>query len=98
MTVREFSEKTRRGYIRIVASFVAFLGQSPATATTEDFRRFQVQQSASGMGTPAMNSNVAALRFFFACKLDRPDLARNSSTFHIRASCRACSRLTRWPA
>jgi integrase/recombinase XerD len=76
MTVRGFSEKTRRGYIRIVARFVAFLERSPATATTEDIRRFQVQQSASGMGAPAMNSNVAALRFFFTYTLDRPDLAR----------------------
>ena len=76
MTVRGFSEKTRRGYIRIVTRFVAFLERSPATATAEDIRRFQVQQSTSGMGAPAMNSNVAALRFFFTYTLDRPDLAR----------------------
>jgi hypothetical protein len=36
MTVRGFSEKTRRGYIRIVAGFAAFLGRSPDTATAED--------------------------------------------------------------
>lgn len=42
MTVRGFSEKTCRGYIRIVARFVAFLERSPATATVEDIRRFQV--------------------------------------------------------
>ncbi len=76
MTVRGFSEKTRRGYIRIVAGFVAVLERSPTTATAEDVRRFQVQQSARGMGAPAMNSNVAALRFFFTHTLDRPDLAR----------------------
>jgi len=76
MTVRGFSEKTRRGYIRIVAGFVAFLERSPATATAEDVRCFQVHQSAQGMGAPAMNSNVAALRFFFTHTLDRPDLAR----------------------
>jgi len=76
MTVRGFSEKTRRGYIRIVAGFVAFLERSPTTVTAEDVRRFQVHQSAQGMGAPAMNSNVAALRFFFTHTLDRPDLAR----------------------
>ena len=76
MTVRGFSNKTRNGYIRIVAGFVAFLGRSPATATAEDIRCFQVHQSARGMGAPAMNSNVAALRFFFTYTLDRPDLAR----------------------
>jgi len=76
MTVRGFSEKTRRYYIRIVAGFAAFLGRSPATATAEDMRRFQIHQSALGMGVPAMNCTVAALRFFFTHTLDRPDLAR----------------------
>jgi integrase/recombinase XerD len=76
MTVRGFSEKTRRGYIRIVAGFVAFVGRSPDTATAEDIRRFQVHQSELGMHAPAMNSTVAALRFFLTHTLDRPDLSR----------------------
>jgi len=76
MMVRGFSEKTRRYYIRIVAGFAAFLGRSPGTATAEDVRRFRVHQSALGMRAPAMNSTVAALRFFFTHTLDRPDLAR----------------------
>jgi integrase/recombinase XerD len=76
MTVRGFSETTRRDYIRIVAGFAAFLGQSPDTATAEDVRRFQVHQSALGMHAPAMNSTVSALRFFFTHTIDRPDLAR----------------------
>src|ERR1700687_4302248 len=76
MTVRGFSEKTRKYYIRIVAGFAAFLERSPSTATAEDIRLFQVHQSELGMGAPAMNSTVAALRFFFNYTLDRPDLAR----------------------
>jgi integrase/recombinase XerD len=76
MTVRGFSEKTRKYYIRIVAGFAAFLGRSPDTATAEDLRRFQVHQSKLGMHAPAMNSTVAALRFFFTHTLDRPDLSR----------------------
>ncbi len=76
MTVRGFSEKTCRYYIRIVAGFAAFLWRSPATTTPEDVRRFQIRQSALGMGVPAMNCTVAALRFFFTHTLDRPDLAR----------------------
>ncbi len=74
MTVRGFSEKTRRYYIRIVAGFAAFLGRSPDTATAEDVRRFQVHQSERGMHAPAVNSTVAALRFFFTT-LDRPELS-----------------------
>jgi len=76
MTVRGFSEKTCRYYIRIVAGFAVFLGRSPATTTPEDVRRFQIYQSALGTGVPAMNCTVAALRFFFTHTLDRPDLAR----------------------
>jgi len=76
MTMRGFSEKTRHYYIRIVAGFAVFLGRSPATATAEDVRRFQIHQSALSMGVPAMNCTVAALRFFFNHTLDRPDLAR----------------------
>jgi integrase/recombinase XerD len=76
MTMRGFSERTRRYYIRIVAGFAAFLGRSPDTATAADIRRFQVHQSELGMHAPAMNSTVAALRFFFTHTLDRPDLSR----------------------
>ena len=76
MTVRGFTDKTRHDYIRTVARFAAFLERSPSTATAEDIRRFQIQQSDRGMNAPAMNSAVAALRFFFNHTADRPDLAR----------------------
>lgn len=76
MTVRGFTDKTRKDYLRTVAGFAAFLARSPGTATAEDVRRFQIQQSERGMNAPAMNSAVAALRFFFTTTADRPDLSR----------------------
>ena len=76
MTVRGFTEKTRKDYLRTVVGFATFLERSPGTATAEDIRRFQIQQSEHGMNAPAMNSTVAALRFFFNHTVDRPDLAR----------------------
>jgi integrase/recombinase XerD len=76
MSVREFTAKTRHDYIRSVAGFAAFLGRSPDTATAEDIRRFQLHQSELGMRAPAMNSTVAALRFFFTYTLDRPEISR----------------------
>lgn len=76
MTVRGFTEKTRKDYLRTVAGFAAFLDRSPGTATAEDIRRFQIHQSERGMNAPSMNSAVAALRFFFNHTADRPDLAR----------------------
>ena len=76
MTVRGFSEKTRRDYVRHVRSFAGFLGRSPDTATAEDLRLFQLHQTQSGMQPPSINGAVSALRFFFTVTLDRPDLAR----------------------
>lgn len=76
MTVRGFTDKTRNDYLRTVTGFAAFLERSPSTATAEDLRRFQIEQSERGMNPPAMNSTVAALRFFFNHTVDRPDLAR----------------------
>jgi site-specific recombinase XerD len=76
MTARGFSEKTRRHYIRVVAGLAAFLGRSPDTATAEDIRRFQVHQPEPGMPAPAMNSTVAAPRFFFTRTPGRPELSR----------------------
>lgn len=76
MTVRQFVEKTQGDYIRHVRTFTAFLGRSPDTATTDDFRRFQLHQAETGVRPPTINSAVAALRFFFTVTLDRPEFAR----------------------
>lgn len=76
MTVRGFSAKTQHDYLRVVTRFAAFLERSPISATAEDVRRFQVEQREAGMPAPAMNSHVAALRFFFTTTIDRPDLSR----------------------
>jgi integrase/recombinase XerD len=76
MIVRGFNEKTRNDYVRHVRMFAAFLGRSPDTATAEEVRRFQLHQTATGVGAPSINSAVSALRFLFSVTLERPDLAR----------------------
>jgi site-specific recombinase XerD len=76
MNMRRFSRSTQHNYIRDVGRFATFLGRSPATATAEDVRRFQIEQRDAGVPTPTMNSIVSALRFFFTVTIDRPDLAR----------------------
>jgi integrase/recombinase XerD len=76
MEMRRFGRTTQRNYIRDVGRFATFLGRSPDTATAEEVRRFQVEQSDQGVPVPTMNSIVSALRFFFLHTLDRPDLAR----------------------
>lgn len=76
MNMRHFSMATQRNYIRDIGRFATFLGRSPETATLEDIRRFQIEQSVAGVPVPTMNSIVSALRFLFTQTLDRPDLAR----------------------
>jgi integrase len=76
MTVRGFTEKTRQDYVRHVQAFAVFIGRSPATATPDDIRGFQLHQRQSGMQPPSINTAVSALRFLFTATLDRPDLAR----------------------
>ena len=76
MGIRGFSAKTQHDYLRIVSRFAAFLGRSPESATAEDVRGFQVEQREAETPAPAMNSHVAALRFFFTTTIDRPDLSR----------------------
>jgi len=82
MSVRGFGEATRRDYIRCVKAFAAFIGRAPDTATAEDLRRFQLNQTQAGVQPPSINGAVSALRFFFTVTLDRPDLARRLTVVH----------------
>ena len=94
MTVRNFVEKTKNDYVRHVRSLAAFLGRSPDTAMPEDLRRFQLDQSKTGVRPPTVNGSVAALRFFFTVTLDRPEMARHLATNTIRAVMSPLDRLT----
>ncbi|MGO4832269.1 site-specific integrase [Rhizobiaceae sp. 2RAB30] len=76
MNMRRFSGETQRNYLRDIGRLATFLGRSPDTATTDDLRRFQIEQQDDGVPVPTMNSIVSALRFFFTHTVDRPDLAR----------------------
>jgi site-specific recombinase XerD len=76
MNLHRLSRATQRNYVRDVARFAAWLGRPPDRATDEDLRRYQIEQRETGLGAPAMNSAVSALRFFYTRTLDRPDLTR----------------------
>src|SRR5260370_34934344 len=72
MTVRGFTEKTRQDYVRHAQAFAAFIGRSPATATPDDIRGFQLHQRQSGIQPPSINTAVSALRFLVHVTLDPP--------------------------
>ena len=80
MTARRFKEKVQKDYVRHVRTFVALLGRSPDTATSEDLRRFQLHMAQQQISAGSINAAVAALRFFFNVTLERPDLVRHLTT------------------
>ncbi len=82
MTIRKLAPKTQHDYVQRVKDFASFLSRSPATASKEDVRRYQVHLASSGARTPKINSTVSALRFFFDVTLDRSDLAKQASFVH----------------
>jgi len=82
MTARRFKEKVQKDYVRHVRNFAAFLGRSPAAATSEDVRLFQLHLAKQQIGAPTINAAIAALRFLFNVTLERPDLVRHLTTVH----------------
>ena len=82
MTIRKLAPKTQQGYIRTIKDFAAFVGRSPATASFEDVRRFQLHLAANGVHIPILNHTVAALRFFFRVTLKRSDIIEHTTFIH----------------
>jgi integrase/recombinase XerD len=82
MTIRNLAPKTQQGYIRTIKNLAVFLDRSPAMASFEDVRRFQLHVAASGVGPGALNATVAALRFFFRVTLGRRDITEHTAFVH----------------
>jgi len=72
MTIRHFSSKVQKDYLRHVKDFADFLGRSLAKAEFEDIRRYQVNLAERGVSPSSRNVAMTALRFFYARALNRP--------------------------
>jgi integrase/recombinase XerD len=82
MSARKLGAGTQRGHIRSCRQFAEFLKRSPATATAEDIRRFQLYLSESGTSICNRNRIMTGLRFLLRVTLRRLDLA--AEIYHIR--------------
>jgi integrase/recombinase XerD len=82
MSARKLGAGTQRGHIRSCRQFAEFLKRSPATATAEDIRRFQLHLSESGTSICNRNRIMTGLRFLLRVTLRRLDLA--AEIYHIR--------------
>ena len=74
MAMRKLSPKTQTQYIRAVKNFNEFFGHSPAKATAEDLRRYQVHLVQKGTSSTSVNAAIAGLKFFFDKTLGRPEM------------------------
>jgi len=82
MTARKLGAKTQAHSIRAVKQLAEFLGRSPASASAEDLRRYQLELVERGIGSPALNSRLTALRFFFDVTLERPEAMAKTRHVH----------------
>ena len=82
MTMRKLSPKTQSGYIRAVKKLTQFLGRSPATASPEDLRHFQLHLVEGGVSSITLNATITGLRFFFKVTLERSDAMAKMSCVH----------------
>ena len=74
MRMRKLEHKTQEAYIRAVCKLAAFLRRSPATATVEDLRRFQLHLVDRGTSPITLNATLTGLKFLFDVTLDRGEL------------------------
>ena len=74
MRMRKLAPKTQSSYIRAVRHFAGYLGRSPATATVEELRNFQLHLVDRGTSPITLNATITGLKFFFDVTLDRAEL------------------------
>lgn len=79
MRLRKLSEKTQTHYLRAVRELASFLGWSPAKASAEDLRVFQLELVSRGISGPSLNARITALRFFFTVTVGRPEATAKMS-------------------
>jgi site-specific recombinase XerD len=74
MRMRRLSPATQNAYLGAVKQLARFLKRSPATATAEDLRDFQLHLVDAG-ATPAMiNNRLTGLKFFFRTTVGSPEV------------------------
>jgi site-specific recombinase XerD len=76
LTLRRYSPGTIEKYVPAVALFVAFFGCSPLRLGEAEIRRFLLHLVEEKKAGPAKHKIfVAAIKFFYAITLDRPEVA-----------------------
>ena len=83
MTLRKLAPKTQSGYIRVIKNLARFLGHSPATASSEELRDYQIHLAKNGISRISLNATVTALRFLYTITLGRHDVVAKISSVPV---------------
>jgi site-specific recombinase XerD len=73
MKIRNLSPETQQSYVRAVAKFSRYFGQSPDRLGLEEVRRYQVHLASQGVAWASLNQVVCALRLFYGVTLGRAE-------------------------
>lgn len=79
MNMRKLSPKTQIGYLRAVAKLARYLNHSPAQATSEELRQFQITLVEQGTSNITINATLTGLQFLYCKTLNRPEIVRKLS-------------------
>ena len=79
MTIRNMSPNTQKIYIRAVANFSVYHGQSPDKLTYEYVRDYQLHLASCGLKVSTTNVIMCALRFFYGTTLGKALLAPDAA-------------------
>jgi|GEM_PF-66060 len=82
MTARNLNRHTQRSHISSCKRFAAWLKRSPATATSDEVRLFQLHLIESGSSICNRNRIMTGVRFLFRVTLRRHDLA--AEVWHLK--------------
>ena len=79
LSLRKLEPKTQATYIRAVEKLTAFLKRSPATASAEDLRQFQLDMVKRGVSRATINATITGLHFFFRVTVNDPERMKQMS-------------------
>ena len=82
MIARGLSAATQRRHIRACKLFAAYLKRSPAEATADDVRLFQMSLTERGLSPQNRNRIMTGLRFLLKVTMRRHDLS--AEIYHIK--------------
>ena len=82
MAMRKLHPATQATYLRAVIKLSQFLKRSPATATADDLRDFQLQMTNDGVSPGTINATITGVRFFFETTIDSSERPRKMRHVH----------------